>query len=197
MIGGKEWHAVSQAASVKRFSARKFPFDRRTAALLGSGALVPSLVGASVVGVMTARALPMGAALSEHDVLRRNVIASTVYSCVVIPIAVTWAVIWTTIPADSDERVVRHRVVMAIPARLTAINGMVWTFAAVVLVALNSTSPWLAVTLGVSTLLAGSVTAALTYWFCTRALRPVAAEELTRNPPRTLRGPSLRLRAVT
>jgi adenylate cyclase len=139
----------------------------------------------------------MGAALGEHDVLRHNVVASVAYSCIVIPIAVAWAVVWTTIPSDRDERVARHRVVMAIPARLTSINGLVWTCAAVMLVALNYESPWLAVTLGVSTLLAGSVTAALTYWFCARALRALAAEELTRNPPTTLRGPSLRTRAVT
>jgi len=180
-----------------RLTARKFPFDRRTAALVGSGALVPTLVGASVIGVLTFRGLPMGAALNEQDVLQRNVIASVAYSCIVVPIAVTWALVWTTIPGDSDESVERHRVVMAIPARLTAINGLVWTLAAVMLVALNNKSPWLAVTLGVSILLAGGVTAALTYWFCTRALRPLAAEELTRNPPTTLRGPSLRLRALT
>ena len=180
---------------MKLTSSRMFPFDRRTATLVAASALIPSMIGASVIGILTFRGLPMGAALGEQGVMRLNVVAAVIYSCFVVPIAVACGLVGTTIPRNAEEAV-RHRATTAIPARLTAINGVVWTVAAVMLAVVNTGSPWLAVTLGVSTLLGGGVTAALTYWFCTRALRSRVAEVLTDNPPTRPRGPGLRLRAV-
>src|SRR5262249_31102763 len=69
--------------------------------------------------------------------------------------------------------------------------------ATVVLVVINLKTPWLATTVGVSMLVAATVTTAMSYWMCERALRPSVAELLTKDPPTTPRRPGLRLRAVS
>jgi adenylate cyclase len=170
---------------------------RGTRAMLALGVLIPSMIGAAVIGVMTSRALPTGAALADHNVLRLNIITAAIYTGIAGPIGMMWGLLWTTVPRGGDEAGATHHAVVAIPTRLTVINATVWTMGALVLAAVNAKTPWLAVTLGISTLLGALVTATLTYWLCTRVLRSFVAEVLTENPPTSPRGPSLRLRAVT
>jgi adenylate cyclase len=79
---------------------------------------------------------------------------------------------------------------------MAVIQGTVWVGATVVLVALNIRTPWLATTVGVSMLVAATVTTAMSYWMCERALRPTVASLLTEDPPATARRPGLRMRAV-
>ena len=79
---------------------------------------------------------------------------------------------------------------------VAVIQGTVWVGATAVLVALNIRTPWLATTVGVSMLVAATVTTAMSYWMCERALRPTVASLLTKNPPATARRPGLRMRAV-
>lgn len=163
--------------------------------MLAAGTLVPSLLGAAVIGVMTSRGLPTGGALADPGVLRLNVAASVVYAGVAVPVAAGWGLWWTTTRRGAN-RVIRHAVLTATPARLTAINATVWTAAAVLLVVVNLGTPWLAITLGISTLLGATVTATLTYWWCTRTLRSFVAPLLTETPPTRQRGPGLRMRAT-
>ncbi|MED5810859.1 adenylate/guanylate cyclase domain-containing protein [Mycolicibacterium sp. 050232] len=174
---------------------RRFPVGRAARAALVLGALVPSMIGASVIGIMASRGLPTGAALADPGVLRVNVVASLVYTAVAIPLASGWGLRSTTVPTTATQAV-EHAVLMAIPARLTCIGAVVWTAAAVLLIVVNVGRPWLATTLGISTLLGGVVTATLTYWWCTRVLRPFVAAVLTEHPPTTARRPGLRMRAV-
>lgn len=164
-------------------------------AALALGTLVPSVCGAVVIGVMASLGLPTGSALADPSVLRTNVCAAVVYMVVSIPPACVLGLWWTTVPAGSDQ-LTRHAVLMRIPARLTSISATVWTVAAAVLVTVNGHRLWLATTLGVSTLLGATVTATLTYWWCTRILRPHVAPVLTQNPPLRRQRPSLRTRAV-
>ena len=175
---------------------RQHPVGWAGRALLVSGAIVPTVLGAAVIAALTFWALPTGGALRERDVLERNVISSVIYSGVAIPIAVVWGYLWLTLPPDADEAVSR-RILLVIPPRMAVIHGTVWTTAALLLVVTNLTAPWLAATLGVSVLLGAVVTTAMSYWLCTRALRPAVAELLTTDPPTQPRRPGLRLRAVS
>ncbi|MCF6390566.1 adenylate/guanylate cyclase domain-containing protein [Mycobacterium sp. MBM] len=166
----------------------------RTALVLGI--LIPMICGAAVIAVMASLGLPTGIALGEPSVLHFNIGVAIGYVTVSMPPACALGLWWTTVPAASHSTA-RHAVLMKIPARLTLISATVWTVAAVVLALVNVRRPWLATTLGVSTLLAATVTAALTYWWCTRILRPHVAPVLTRNPPVHRQRPGLRMRAVT
>ncbi len=180
---------------MKVLRGREFAVNPAARTALAIGALVPSMVGASVIGVLTSRGLPTGAALSDPLVLRVNVVAATLYVLVAVPTGCVCGLRWATVPTAATTAV-RHRALLAIPTRLTAINALVWTTASVLLIAVNVERPWLATTLGVSTLLGGVVTATLAYWWCTRVLRPFVAPVLTAHPPTRPRRPGLRMRAV-
>lgn len=175
---------------------RQYPAGWAARALLVSGAIVPTVLGAAVIAVLTFWALPTGAALGERHVLLLNVVTAVVYVGIAIPIAVVWGYFWMTIPAGADEAAIGRRL-LVIPLRMAVIHGAVWVTAALTWVVINLDAPWLAVTLGVSTLLGGAVTTAMSYWLCTRALRPFVAELLTSDPPTKPRPPGLRLRAVS
>ena len=175
---------------------RQFAVRPGARAALALGTLLPTVCGAAVIGVMVSLGLPTGMAVGDLSVLHTNVGVAIVYVAVSMPPACALGLWWTTVPAASPP-LSRHTVLMRIPARLTLISAAVWTVAAAVLVAVNARRPWLATTLGVSTLLAATVTAALTYWWCTRVLRPHVAPALTRNPPVRRQRPGLRIRAVS
>jgi adenylate cyclase len=174
---------------------RQFPVGWAGRALLVSGAIVPTAFGATAIAVLTFWALPTGAALGERHVLLQNVVVCAIYTLIAVPIGAVWGYLWLTLPADADEALGR-RTLLVLPVRMAIIHATVWTAAALMLVAINVATPWLAATLGVSVLLGGAVTAPLSYWWCTRALRPVYAQLLTRHPLTKPRGPGLRIRAV-
>lgn len=180
---------------MKFLRGRDSTVNRSARAMLTVGTLVPSMLGASIIGVMTSRGLPTGAALGDPTVLRTNVIAAAVYCAVVVPIAASWGLWWTTARSDASQAE-RHAVLMRIPARLTICGAAVWTGAVVLLIIVNSARPWLATTLGVSTLSGATVTATLTYWWCTRVLRPYVAPVLTEDPPARQQPLGLRMRAL-
>jgi adenylate cyclase len=149
-----------------------------------------------VIAIVAFWALPTGAALSQRPVLQINIVAVAIFLTLVIPFAVVWGYLWLTMPADADERAGR-RILLTAPIRLAIIHGAVWLTATLVLVLVNLRRPWLAATLGVNILLGGTVTTAMSYWFCTRALRSHVAELLTDEPPTQPRPPGLRLRGVS
>jgi adenylate cyclase len=180
---------------VKFLREREFVVNRSARAMLTVGTLVPSNLGASIIGVMTSRGLPTGAALGDPTALRTNIIAAAVYCAVVVPMAALWG-LWCTTSRSDASPAERHTLLMRIPACLTAGNAAVWTGAVVLLVLVNSARPWLATTLGVSTLSGATVTATLTYWWCTRVLRPHVAPVLTENPPVQQQRLGLRMRAL-
>ncbi|AKK29500.1 adenylate/guanylate cyclase domain-containing protein [Mycobacterium sp. EPa45] len=180
---------------MKVWPGREFAVNPGTRTALAIGALVPSMLGASVIGVMASRGLPTGAALSDPTVLRANVIAAALYAMVAVPIGCACGLLAVTVPTVATTAV-RHSALVRTPIRLTSINAVVWTAASVLLVAVNIERPWLAATLGISTLLGSIVTATLTYWWCTRVLRPFVAPVLTTHPPTRPRRPGLRMRAV-
>ncbi|MBW0018149.1 MAG: adenylate/guanylate cyclase domain-containing protein [Mycobacterium sp.] len=161
-----------------------------------SGAVVPTVLGSVVIAVMTFWALPTGAALSEHHVLVLNIVAAMIYSAIAVPAGVIWGYFWLTFPAGADEDSGRHTLLTA-PNRMAFIHGTVWMAATFLLVLINVRSPWLATTLGVNTVLGATVTTAVSYWLCTRALRPAVAELLTKDPPTRPRRPGLRMRGVS
>jgi adenylate cyclase len=165
-------------------------------ALLVSGAVVPTVLGSAVIAAMTFWALPTGAALSQRHVLLLNIVATAVYSVIAIPVAVVCGYFWLTIPAAAGEKAER-RALLSAPNRMAIIHGSVWTAATLLLVIINVHTPWLAATLGVSTVLGATVITAMSYWLCTRALRPSVAQLLTKEPPTRQRPPGLRLRGVS
>lgn len=174
---------------------REFAVRASARLALTLGTLVPSMCGAAVVGVMASRALPTGAALGDPNVERANVITAVVYALIAIPLACVLGVRWTTVAVTSSAAA-RHGVLMAIPARLTGVSATVWVSGALMLIVVNRSRPWLATTLGVATMLSATVTATLTYWWCTRVLRPHVAPVLTEHPPVRRQRPGLRMRAV-
>ena len=164
-------------------------------ALLVSGAVVPTVLGAAVIGTMMFWALPTAAALSDRHVLLQNVVTSAIYFFIAVSVGVAWGYFWLLSPPDADEATVR-RTILATPRRMAVIHGTVWLGATALLVALNTGTPWLATTVGVSMLVAATVTTAMSYWMCERALRPAFASLLTKDPPTTAQRPGLRMRAV-
>jgi adenylate cyclase len=165
-------------------------------ALLVSGAVLPTALGSAVIAIMTFWALPTGADLNQQHVLQLNLAAIAVYSAVALPVAAVCGYYWLTIPSDADRRAQR-RALLTAPSRVATLHGTVWIAATLLLVAINVPTPWLATTLGLNCLLGATVTTAISYWLCTRALRPSVAQVLTTNPPRRPRGPGLRLRGVS
>ena len=174
---------------------REYPVGWTGVALLVSGAVVPTVLGAAVIGTMVFWALPTAAALSDRHVLLENVVASAIYFVIAATGGVVWGYLWLLSPPGADEATVR-RTILDSPRRMAVIQGTVWVGATAVLVALNTGTPWLATTVGVSMLVAATVTTAMSYWMCERALRPAVASLLTKNPPATARRPGLRMRAV-
>jgi adenylate cyclase len=174
---------------------REYPVGWTGVALLVSGAVVPTVLGAAVIGTMVFWALPTSAALSQRHVLLQNVVTSAIYFIIAVSVGVAWGYLWLLSPPGADEAVVR-RTILASPTRMAVIQGTVWIGATLVLVVTNIGTPWLATTLGVSMLGAATVTTAMSYWMCERALRPAVASLLTKNPPATARRPGLRMRAV-
>jgi adenylate cyclase len=162
-----------------------------------TGAIVPSALGSAAIAAMTFWALPTGSALGEQHVLTLNVLTAVVYGAIAVPAGTIWGLIWLTIPEGADPAVVLRRTLLAAPSRMATIQGTVWLGAAVTFAAINLRTPWLAATVGTPILLGGAVTTAMSYWFCTRALRPSVAKLLTNDPPSRQRGPGLRLRAVS
>ncbi len=181
---------------MRRQFRRRYPVAWAARTLLASGAVVPTALGSGVIAIVAFWALPTGAALSQRPVLQINIVAVAIYLSLIIPFAVVWGYLWLTVPADTDERAGR-RILLTAPIRLAIIHGTVWLTAAFVLVLVNLRRPWLAATLGVNILLGGTVTTAMSYWFCTRALRSHVAELLTDEPPTQPRPPGLRLRGVS
>jgi adenylate cyclase len=107
-------------------SAPQAVSSRRAArALLVLGAIVPTVLGAAVIAVLTFWALPTGAALGERHVLLLNVVTAVIYVGIAIPVAVVWGYFWMTIPAGADEAVV-GRTLLVIPLRMAVIHGAVW-----------------------------------------------------------------------
>lgn len=176
---------------------RKLPVPWQTATWLAVSAVLPNILGATVIGVTTFWALPTGHALSERHVLMHNIAVTMVYVSIATPIAIGWGLLATTYRrGGDDEAQARKDTLMAIPLRMAIIHGAVWMIAGILLVVINLSAPWLATTLGVSVLLGSFVTSAVAYWVGTRILRPFVAEVLTVSPPTTARGPGPRLRAV-
>ncbi|OBH96918.1 hypothetical protein A5678_25340 [Mycobacterium sp. E2733] len=165
-------------------------------ALLVAGAVVPTVLGCAVIAAMTFWALPTGAALSQRHVLLLNSAATAIYSVIAIPVAVVCGYFWLTIPGDADQTTER-RALLAAPTRMALLHSIVWIAATVLLVVINIRTPWLATTLGINCLLGATVTTAISYWLCARALRPSVAELLTKAPPTRPRPPGLRLRGVS
>ncbi len=180
-----------------RIRRRQYPLNWSARALAVSGAVVPSALGSAAIAAMTFWALPTGAALGQHHVLQLNLLTALVYGAIAIPLAGACAYVWLTVPEGADQVVVGRRTLMAAPSRMATIQGVVWFGAAVTFALVNLRTPWLAATLGTPILLGGAVTTAVSYWVCTRALRPSVAELLTDDPPTRQRGPGLRLRAVS
>ncbi|MCV7395400.1 adenylate/guanylate cyclase domain-containing protein [Mycobacterium paraseoulense] len=172
------------------------PFAPSGKSLVMSGAIVPTVIGSTLIAALTAWALPTGAALREHHVMVVNIVAGICYSGIALPLAGICGYVLLSLPAEASDATAR-RVVLAIPTRMAVVHGTVWSAAAVVFVLTNLDTPWLAATLGVSILLGAIVTTALSYWMCRIALRPTAARLLTEDPPTQPRGPGLRLRAVS
>ena len=182
---------------IKSLRRRHYPADRAARALLVSGAVVPTVLGSAVIAAMTFWALPTGAALGQRHVLMLNLLTAAVYAGVAIPIAAVSAYFWMTIPAEAYQLAAAKRTLLSLPMRMALTHGAVWFTASLVLVIVNLSAPWLAATLGISVLLSGMVTTAVSYWMCTRALRRSIADVLTNDPPTRPRGPGLRLRSVS
>ncbi len=192
-------HPARHHVAVKpsgRLRRRHYPVGWAGRTLLVSGAVVPTVLGSAVIAALAFWALPTGAALSQRHVLVLNIIATAVYSAVAIPVAIVWGYFWLTSAADTEEEA-GQRALLTAPNRMAFIHGTVWTAAAILLVIVNIHTPWLATTLGVSTALGAAVTTAMSYWLCTRALRPSVAKLLTKEPPTRARRPGLRLRGVS
>lgn len=176
-------------------SALPPPGPVTTGTMLTAGTVVPGLSGVAVAAAMVLWALPTGAALQQRHVLHVNAVAAAVCGVVGTTAAAGLAYKWVIAPVSSGQR--SRRALLAAPWRMALINWSAWATAGLIFVLINSRSPWLAATFGVCALVAGTVTAGLTYWLCGRMLRPHVAAELTANPPTRARRPGLRLRATS
>src|ERR1700712_1058977 len=166
-----------------RLRRRHYPLRWSARALAVSGAIVPSALGSAAIAAMTFWALPTGAALGQEHILQLNVLTGVVYAAVATSVAGVWAFFWLTVPDGADPTVVGRRTLLAAPSRMATIQGTVWFSAAVTFALVNLRTPWLAATLFTPILLGGVVTTAVSYLFCTRALRPSVAELPTHHPP--------------
>jgi hypothetical protein len=154
---------------------RRYPLALAGRAYLVSGAvIIPTVLASALIAATMFWALPTGAALNERHVLLLNVVTASIYSAISIPSAIVWGYLWLTIPASADEGI-EGRTILAAPSRMAVIHGTVWLTATLVMVVINVKTPPLATTVGVSLLVAATVTTAMSYWMCERALRPSVA----------------------
>ena len=101
---------------------------------------------------------------------------------------------WQRSPDDHDPNMVRN-LVMRIPIYQTAVAGVVWIIGIVIAVVTTSTSsPQLALVVGVSSTLAGMIVVLITYLQAERMVRPVAASALARRFEDSTLEPPIKLR---
>ena len=102
---------------------REYPVGWTGVALLVSGAVVPTVLGAAVIGTMVFWALPTAAALSERHVLFQNAVTSAIYFVVAASVGVAWGYLWLLTPPGADETTIR-RTILASPRRMAVIQGL-------------------------------------------------------------------------
>ncbi len=159
-------------------------------------ALVPTVVCAVAVALVTTHLLPTAEAFDDAGVRSTNTVAGIVFAAVVFPLAGLLGFLWTTLPAGERDELAELELLQRIPFRMTAVHGTVWFAAAAVFGTLNRPTPVLGSSLGIGLSLGGVLTGAFSYLLCARVLRPVVAAGFARHPPLRRRGPGLRLRAI-
>lgn len=136
-----------------------------------------------------------------------NLVAFGAYLLGAVVVGVVWGHVRMRVPPapgpDAVEgAVTRHRkrvqrVVLRGPLRLATVQTVLWVAATVVFVLLNVfSSPRLGLSVGVTVLLGGLATVAVTYRFCEIVLRHEVARVLDDRPPSGRALPGVALRAV-
>lgn len=155
--------------------------------------VVPNLLGAGVVLVISAWVLPTETLTSDPGALPRNLLVFGPYLAVAVTLGAWWGHRRMRVPpipngADDQarDRVMRRlrRVVLRGPLRLALVQAVLWGLGAVVFVLLNVfTSGRLGLQVGSTVVLAGVVTVSITYRLVELVLRPAARRVLSLRPP--------------
>lgn len=168
--------------------------------------VVPNVVGAAVVLVLMAWVLPTGPLLDDPTALPRNLVVFGAYLVGAVLVGVVWGhqrMRIRPVGPDPDERALRRhdkrvrRVVLRGPVRLATVQAVLWALAVPMFVLTNVfSSVRLALSIGLTVVLAGIATVAVTYRFCERVLRREVARILAERPPTGRVLPGVALRAV-
>lgn len=175
---------------------------------LGLVVVIPNVVGAGVVLLVAAWALPLGTLVhDEPGALLRNLVAFVAYLVTAVVVGSVWGHFRMRVPAapgpDADDDVVRRhrrrvrRVVLRGPLRLATVQSVLWMAALVLFVLINVfSSPRLGLSVGLTVALGGVATVAVTYRLVERVLRREVARVLYDRPPEGRVLPGVALRAM-
>lgn len=168
--------------------------------------VVPNVIGAGVVLVLSAWVFPTGPLLDVPGALSRNLLAFGIYLASAVLVGAVWGHRRMRIPRlspDADDQARRRhrrrvrRVVLRGPVRLATVQAVLWTGGVVVFVLLNVfTSPRLGTSVGITVVIGGIATVAVTYRCSEIVLRHEVARLLAEHPPAGRALPGVMLRAV-
>jgi adenylate cyclase len=162
---------------------------RRVALPLGAAILAANVVGALVVFAFLAWVLPLPDVPDEQQARRTNAIALASGFVVAVPIAFAWGLVrlapvrrWLAEAREPDAG--EQLATLRFPLRLAVVQAALWSVAAAGFVALNLRySGRLALGVGITIVLGGAVTCALSYLLAERIGRPVTERALAASVP--------------
>ncbi|MGH2969260.1 MAG: adenylate/guanylate cyclase domain-containing protein, partial [Solirubrobacteraceae bacterium] len=162
---------------------------RRAMLLMVPAVLAANLAGAVVVFALVVWVLPLPE-LEDADTIRLvNLAAAGAYLMVAFVVGTAWGLarwratrVW--LASDREPTAAERRATLRVPLRLLHVAGVLWLLAAAALFALNATWSWvLAAIVGVTTLLGGVTTGAMSYLLAERIMRAASARALAHGMP--------------
>ena len=162
---------------------------RRVGLPLSAAILAANVIGALVVFVFLAWVLPLPDVPDEEQARRTNAIALAAGFVALVPIAFAWSLArvapvrrWLAAGREPDRG--EQLAMLRFPLRLVVVQAALWSLAVAGFVALNLRySGRLAVAVGITIVLGGAVTCALSYLLAERIGRPVTERALAASVP--------------
>jgi adenylate cyclase len=174
----------------------------RAAKLAVPTMVVSNAIGALVVVVLAVFVLPTPHVGDRGTVILINLVAAAIYLVAAIVVGALWGLsrlrkthrwlLEDRTPSDDEQKKA-----LRIPLRQMRVVGGLWLLAAILFAALNAHwSAVLAVVVGITVLLGGVTTSAISYLLVERIQRPAAARALSHGAPERPLLPGVKTRAM-
>jgi adenylate cyclase len=161
---------------------------RRAMLLLVAAVLAANVVGAIVVFVLVVWVLPLPETGDRDTILIVNLAAEAAYVLFAGVVGTVWGLgQWRStrrwLEEDRDPTDAERRATLRVPLRQLHISGVLWLLGAAAFFALNVSWSLVLALIGVTALLGGVTTGAMTYLLAERIMRAASARALARGMP--------------